>query len=159
MATRHVKQAKSKQGFSVKGSKIGIVVADWHSDITSSLQSGAIKALEKNGIKGSSVKVTKVPGSFELPLGAQWQIEFNKVDAVLCLGCIIKGETPHFDYISQAVAQGIMDLNLKYNIPVIFGVLTTNTLKQAQERSGGKHGNKGFDAAIAAMQMLEERKG
>lgn len=158
MATRHHKKAPSNKLFSVKGITIGIAVAQWHDDITSELLNGALSALNKAGVKGSSIKIKEVPGSFELPLGAQWLIEINKVDAVLCLGCIIKGETPHFDYISEAVANGVMQLNLKYNIPTIFGVLTTNTVKQAQERSGGKHGNKGSDAAIAALEMLEVKR-
>ena len=154
MATRQNKKAASDKLFSTKGIKIGIAVAQWHDDITCELLNGALAALNQMGVKGSAIKIKEVPGSFELPLGAQWLIEKNKVNAVLCLGCIIQGETPHFDYISQAVANGIMQLNLKYNIPTIFGVLTTNTLKQAQERSGGKHGNKGGDAAIAAIEML-----
>jgi 6,7-dimethyl-8-ribityllumazine synthase len=155
LASRHPKNPNPNKLFSTKGITIGIVVSQWHDDITCELLNGALGALNQMGVKGSSIKIKEVPGSFELPLGAQWQIEYDKVDAVLCLGCIIKGETPHFEYISQAVAQGIMDLNLKYNIPTIFGVLTTNTLKQATDRSGGKHGNKGSDAAIAALEMLE----
>lgn len=158
MASRLNTKAKSAKHFSLKGVTIGIVVAQWHTDITGALLKGAINTLKEAGIKEASVKVKTVPGSFELPLGAQWLIESEKADAILCLGCIIQGETPHFDYISQAVSNGIMQLNLVYNIPVIFGVLTTNTLRQAKERSGGKHGNKGSDAAIAAMQMLEGRK-
>lgn len=158
MATRRVKQTTGPKLFKVKGITIGIVVAQWHNDITNALLKGATTALKQAGIKDSSIKIKKVPGSFELPLGAQWQIKQDNIDAVLCLGCIIQGETPHFDYISQAVANGIMQLNLAYNIPVIFGVLTTNTLKQAKERSGGKHGNKGIDAAVAALELLEGKK-
>ena len=158
MASRRTKQTANPKLFNLKGVSIGIVVAQWHNDITSALLKGATATLKQAGIKDASIKTKKVPGSFELPLGAQWQIEKDKVDAVLCLGCIIKGETPHFDYISEAVANGIMQLNLGYSIPVIFGVLTTNTLKQAKERSGGKHGNKGTDAAIAALEMLQNRK-
>lgn len=156
MASRRTKKVNHPGLSQIKDATIGIVVAKWHDDITGALLKGAKKALKKAGINYSSVKILTVPGSFELPLGAQWMIE-SGVNAVLCLGCIIRGETPHFDFISQATSDGIMHLNLKYNIPVIFGVLTTNTLRQAKERSGGKHGNKGEEAAIAAMEMLEVR--
>jgi 6,7-dimethyl-8-ribityllumazine synthase len=158
LASRAKAHKPSVGKFSHKNITIGIVIAQWHNDITDALLKGALDTLKKSGIPASSVIVKHVPGSFELPLGAQLLREQDKADAVLCLGCIIQGETPHFEYISQAVAQGIMDLNLKYNIPVIFGVLTTNTVKQAKQRSGGKHGNKGADAAIAALQMLELKK-
>jgi 6,7-dimethyl-8-ribityllumazine synthase len=141
-----------------KDCSVGIVVTRWHSDITDKLLKGAIDTLKQHGVKASAIKVKKVPGSFELPLGAQWLKESAKPDAVICIGCIVKGETPHFDFISQAVAHGIMDLNLKYNIPFIFGVLTTNTVKQAKQRSGGKHGNKGTEAALAALEMLVNKK-
>ena len=100
-----------------------------------------------------------VPGSFELPLGAQWLIESKQVDAVLCLGCVIQGETRHFDFICSSVAKGIVDLNLKFSKPVIFGVLTTDNQEQALERAGGKHGNKGTEAAVTALQMLSLVKG
>ncbi len=133
--------------------KIGIVVAQWHSDITHPLLSGALHFLNQQGISPKNIVVDFVPGSFELPLGAQWQLEKN-MDAVLCLGCVIKGETMHFDFICHAVAQGIKDLNLKFSKPVLFGVLTPNNLKQAKERAGGKYGNKGAEAAEAALQML-----
>ena len=132
-------------------------MAQWHPDVTSALLKGALKTLKEAGIKDLSVIIKKAPGSFDLPLAAQWMAKSGKVNAILCLGCIIQGETPHFEYISRAVSQGIMLLNLKYNIPVIFGVLTTTTLQQAKERSGGKHGNKGSDAALATLQMLEAR--
>ena len=140
------------------GYRIGIVTTQWHSDITNKLLKGVLDTLKKYGFKSSAIAIKKVPGSFELPLGAQWIAKEHKADAVLCLGCIIKGETPHFEYISQAVAYGIMELNLKHNIPFIFGVLTTNTLKQARQRSGGKHGHKGVEAALAALEMLKNKK-
>ena len=133
--------------------KIGIVVARWHKDITHALLSGALSFLKEHHISTKNIVIDFVPGSFELPLAAQWQIE-RGVDASICLGCIIKGETKHFDFICNAVALGIKDLNLKFSKPVIFGVLTTNTLKQAHQRAGGKYGNKGIDAAEAALQML-----
>lgn len=133
--------------------KIGIVVSQWHKEITHALLSGALLYLKSNRISTKNITIDFVPGSFELPLGAQWQLE-RGLDAVLCLGCVIKGETMHFDFICNAVASGIKDLNLKYSKPVIFGVLTPNTLKQAQQRAGGKYGNKGQEAAEAALQML-----
>jgi 6,7-dimethyl-8-ribityllumazine synthase len=155
VASRHpLKLSVSNPG----SSRIGIAVAQWHDDITGKLLAGALSTLKKHGVKSSSVIIKHVPGSFELPLGAQWLMENNKVDAVLCLGCVIKGDTPHFDFISQAVANGIMELNLKYNKPFIFGVLTTNNLKQAKQRSGGKHGNKGSEAALTALDMLGKKK-
>lgn len=134
--------------------RVGIVVAKWHNDITGKLLLGAVQTLKNSGIPAKSIIISEVPGSFEIPLGAQWLTRKYKPDAVICLGCIIKGETPHFRYISQAVATGIMELNLKHNIPFIFGVLTTNTLKQAQQRSGGKVGNKGTEAAQTAIEVL-----
>jgi 6,7-dimethyl-8-ribityllumazine synthase len=133
--------------------KIGIVVAQWHSDITNILMNGALLFLKSQHILTKNIIVEFVPGSFELPLAAQWQLE-KGVDASICLGCVIKGETMHFDFICNAVASGIKDLNLKFSKPVIFGVLTPNTLKQAQQRAGGKYGNKGIEAAEAAIQML-----
>jgi 6,7-dimethyl-8-ribityllumazine synthase len=133
--------------------KIGLVVAQWHSDITHTMLSGALTVLSEAGITPENTTIDFVPGSFELMLGAQWQLQ-QKLDAVICLGCVIKGETMHFDFICNAVAMGIKDLNLQFSRPVIFGVLTPNTLKQAQERAGGKHGNKGTEAAQAALQML-----
>ncbi len=133
--------------------KIGIVVSQWHSDITHALLSGALQYLKSHHISTKNIVIDFVPGSFELPLAAQWQLE-RGMDASICLGCVIKGETMHFDFICHSVANGIKDLNLKFSKPVIFGVLTPNTLKQAQQRAGGKYGNKGIEAAEAALQML-----
>jgi 6,7-dimethyl-8-ribityllumazine synthase len=158
LATRGAIKSLKKVNLSKANYRIGIVSTRWHSDITDKLLKGALDTLKKHGIPTSAITLKKVPGAFELPLGAQWIKESAKADAVICLGCIIKGETPHFDYISQAVAMGIMELNLKYNIPFIFGVLTCNTLKQAKQRSGGKHGNKGVEAALAALEMLGNKK-
>lgn len=132
-----------------------VIISQWHKDITDALLEGVFSVFEKVQIDDFSMEVINVPGSYELPLGAQWAIKKYSPDSVICLGCIIRGETPHFNYISQAVADGIMQLNLAHNIPVIFGVLTTDTLKQAKQRSGGKQGNKGADAAITAIEMME----
>lgn|SRR5574344_519388 len=131
----------------------GIVVADWNSDITYNLLDGAIKTLIENGTDERDILVQHVPGSYELPFGAAMMFSRKKFDAIICLGCIIQGETRHFEFIANAVANGIMNVSLKQEIPVIFGVLTTNTLLQAQERSGGRCGNKGVEAAITALKM------
>ncbi|MBK9389223.1 MAG: 6,7-dimethyl-8-ribityllumazine synthase [Bacteroidetes bacterium] len=133
--------------------RFGIVVSDWNNEITWSLLDGAIATLKKHGATSDNIVVSHVPGSFELTLGAQFLAEYDDLDAVICLGCVIQGETPHFTYICQGVTQGITQLNLEYNIPFIFGVLTTLDMEQAKARSGGKHGNKGYEAAVTAIRM------
>ena len=133
--------------------RFGIVVSDWNHQITGSLLKGAVETLKKHGASESNIIVKHVPGSFELTLGAQFLAEYEDLDAIICLGCVIQGETPHFTYICQGVTHGITQLNLDYNIPFIFGVLTTLNLEQAEERSGGKHGNKGDEAAATAIRM------
>jgi len=132
----------------------GIVVSDWNHDITSSLLNGALNTLKKHGAKNKNIIVRHVPGSFELTIGAQLLAESYDVDAIICLGCVIQGETPHFTYICQSATYGITKLNLDYGIPFIFGVLTTLNHDQALERSGGKHGNKGDEAAVTAIKMV-----
>lgn len=133
--------------------RFGIVVSDWNKDVTWCLLDGAVKTLKKNGATGKNIIIKHVPGSFELTLGAQFLAEYDDLDAVICLGCVIQGETPHFTYICQGVTQGITQLNMEYNIPFIFGVLTVNTQQQAIDRAGGKHGNKGDEAAVTAIKM------
>lgn len=140
--------------FDFTKSKIAIITADWNSEITDALKMGAIERLIKEGIHDKNIFLSQVPGTFELPLAAQWMAQKDKIDAIIVLGCVIQGDTPHFDYVCQGVTQGIMDVNLKYNKPVVFGVLTTLTLEQATDRAGGKHGNKGDEAAITALKML-----
>jgi 6,7-dimethyl-8-ribityllumazine synthase len=157
MATRKLVQKTSAKKFSGKKMNVCIIVSQWHKDITDALLEGAFTVFKKIEVDEFAMEVMNVPGSYELPLGAQLAINKYAPDAVICLGCIIRGETPHFNYISQAVADGIMQLNLAHNIPVIFGVLTTDTIKQAKQRSGGKHGNKGTDAAVTALEMMELR--
>lgn len=151
--------AKSKPSFSKIPSAsemtFGIVVSEWNSDITEALLKGCVDTLKANGVSDKNIFVEHVPGSFELTLGAQFFAEYADVDAVICLGCVIQGETPHFTYICQSVSHGITELNLEYNIPFIFGVLTTDTYEQAADRAGGKHGNKGEDAAVAAIKMAD----
>lgn len=139
---------------SAQDTEIGIVVSEWNDRITDSLLKGAQECLLEHGIPAENIVVKHVPGSFELPLGAQWMLENTGVDAVICIGCVIQGETRHFDFISQAVADGIMKVGLDSSKPVIFSVLTCNTMEQAEDRAGGKHGNKGVEGAITAMKML-----
>lgn len=142
-----------------KGFKVGIVVSKWNTEVTSALFRGTIETLLQHGVKQKDIITHEVPGSYELPLGAQWLLENQAIDSVICLGCVIQGETRHFDFICDAVSNGIMDLNLKFSKPVIFGVLTTNDQEQALDRAGGKHGNKGTEAAITAISMVALRKG
>ena len=137
--------------------KIGVVMAAWNEEITEALYDGAVQSLLASGIKKNNIIRKTVPGSFELSLGALWMAERKDIHAVICLGCVIQGDTPHFDYICQAVAYGITEVGLKTRKPVIFGVLTTLNKKQALERAGGKFGNKGEEAAITALEMLSFR--
>ena len=134
--------------------RIGIVVSEWNDRITDSLFKGAKETLLQHGVLEENILVKYVPGSFELPLGAKWLLEKSSVDAVICIGCIIQGETRHFDFIAQAVADGIMNVGLEHSEPVIFSVLTCNTMEQAEDRAGGKHGNKGVEGAVSALKML-----
>lgn len=133
--------------------RFGIVVSEWNSTITEALYQGAYNALLDCGALPENVVRWNVPGSFELAFGCKKMLTTQSVDAVIAIGSIIRGETSHFDYVCSATAQGIKDLNVIYNTPVIFCVLTDDTLQQAQDRSGGKHGNKGTEAAIAAIAM------
>ena len=157
--------------------RIGIVVSEWNDQITNTLFQDAMETLLKEGVKQENIVVKTVPGSFELTIGAQHLLEeyntykkksmfspewekFSKefyhseLDAVICLGCVIQGETRHFEFICEAVANGITNVSIKYNKPVIFGVLTTDNLQQAIDRSGGRHGNKGVEAAVTALKMI-----
>ena len=133
--------------------KFGIVVSKWNKKITDNLLNGALDTLKSFHVRESNIVIFKVPGSFELIYGAK-KINKKNVDVIICLGSIIKGETKHFDFISSSVANGIKDLNLTLDIPVIFGVLTDDNEQQAIDRSGGKYGNKGVEAAVSAIEML-----
>lgn len=150
----HLTTGKINIKKSLANKRFAIVVAAWNEEITEALFAGAVQSLLSYGVTRRNIIRKDVPGSFELPLGALWMAEQKNVDAVICIGCVIQGETPHFDYICQAVALGIMEVGLKTKKPVVFGVLTTLDKKQAEERAGGKHGNKGEEAAITAVQML-----
>jgi len=134
--------------------RVGIVVSEWNEEVTEALYSGAVSTLLESGVSKVNIERKDVPGSFELPLGAQWMASREDIDAVICVGCIIQGETKHFDFICAACAQGITDVGLKYNKPVAFGVLTTDNMKQAMDRAGGKYGNKGDEAASTVLKML-----
>lgn len=135
------------------GLRIGLIVSQWNKEITHALYKGALETLISHGVKDQDIITFHVPGSFELPFGASKMIDKHAPDAVIVIGSVIQGETKHFDFVCQATAQGVMDLNIQTQTPVIFCVLTDNTLQQAQDRSGGKHGNKGVEAAVAAIQM------
>lgn len=136
------------------GYTIAIVVSEWNNAITNALRDGAVNTLLENGVEKQNIIIQYVPGSFELTLGAQLASENEKTNAVICIGCVIQGETRHFDFICNAVANGITNVSLKYNKPVIFGVLTPDNMQQAEDRAGGKHGNKGVEAAVTALKMV-----
>lgn len=136
------------------GKKFGIVVSKWNDSITNALLEGALSTLLAANVNREDIIINEVPGTFELPFGAQRILKAIKLDAVICLGCVIQGETRHFDFICDATANGIMRVSLDNELPVIFGVLTTNTMQQAIDRSGGLHGNKGIEAAATALQLL-----
>jgi len=133
--------------------RFGIVVSQWNAEITGRLLEGAYQALRKQGALEENIRMVQVPGSYELISGADIMLRDRSLDAIICLGCVIQGETKHFDYICSAVAHGIANVALKHDKPVIFGVLTTDNLQQALDRAGGKHGNKGEEAAVTAIQM------
>lgn len=146
---------KVKTKSSIRKKVFAIVVADWNEEVTESLFAGAYQSLVENGVPKANIIRKNVPGTFELSLGALWMAEKKSIDAVICLGCVIQGETPHFNYICQGVAYGITEAALKTRKPVIFGVLTTLNKQQALARAGGKFGNKGEEAALTAIKMLE----
>ena len=134
---------------------IGIVVSEWNPDVTERLKNGVIETLKRLGVKDENRVVAYVPGSFELIYGAARMAQSMHVDAVIVLGCVVKGDTPHFDYVCSGVTQGIADLNQQGTIPFIFGLLTTDNMKQALDRAGGIHGNKGDEAAVTAVKMVQ----
>lgn len=136
-----------------QGLKIGIIVGRFNEFIGGKLLSGAIDGLVRHGVEESSIEVSWVPGAFEIPLVAKKMAKSQKYDAVICLGAVIRGATPHFDYVSSEVTKGVASVSLETEIPVIFGVLTTDSIEQAIERAGTKAGNKGYDAAITAIEM------
>jgi len=136
-----------------KNFRFGMVVSEWNPDITENLYLGAEQTLLENGIPKENILRWNVPGSFELIFGCKHMLETQKVNAVIAIGNVIQGETKHFDFVCEGVTQGIKDLNIKYDVPVIFCLLTDNNKQQSIDRSGGKHGNKGVECAIAAIKM------
>ncbi len=146
--------AKIIQGdLSGKGLKLGIVAARFNDFITSRLLDGALDALQRHGVAEGDIEIVRVPGSYEIPLAAKMMAQTKKYSAVICLGAVIRGATPHFEYVSAEVSKGVAAVSLETGLPVIFGVLTTDTIEQAIERAGTKSGNKGWDAAISAIEM------
>ncbi len=138
--------------------RFGIAVADWNPEVTGALLDGCIRTLVEQHVSGEDIEVLHVPGSFELPLAGQLLADKGRFDAIILLGCVIQGETRHFDYICLGVTQGIMELNLKFGLPFVFGILTTLNQQQALDRAGGKHGNKGVEAAITGIRMVAVRQ-
>lgn len=141
-----------------KGLRFGIVVSEWNDNITSGLLKGALEGFSDNEVADENIVTWYVPGSFELVYGSKKMIETQNVDAVIAIGSVIQGETKHFDFVCEAVSQGIKDLNVQTDVPVVFCVLTDNTMQQAIDRSGGKYGNKGTEAAIVAIRMAALKK-
>ena len=145
---------KQVQGnLNAEGLKFCIIAARFNDFITSRLLDGALDGLIRNGAKDDDVTVVRVPGAFEIPVAAKIAASAGKYDAVICLGAVIRGATPHFDYVSAEVSKGVASVGMEAGMPVIFGVLTTDSIEQAIERAGAKSGNKGFDAAVAAIEM------
>ena len=138
-----------------KDIKVAIVLSLFNEFIGQKLLEGALKSLKENGVNEKNIDIVKVPGAFEIPLAAEKLASLKKYDTILCLGAVIRGETPHFDYVAEAASTGILQVSLKYSLPIAFGVLTTNNIEQAIERAGGKHGNKGYDIAITALEMVD----
>lgn len=137
-----------------KGYRIGIVAAEWNPEVTDAMCQGAIDTLREHGVLKKDITMLRVPGTFELTTAADMLLERTSVDAVICIGCVIQGETRHFEFICQAVSQGLTNLALKHGRPVIFSVLTCDTMQQALDRAGGRHGNKGVEGAITALKMI-----
>ena len=137
------------------GLAVGIVVSEWNDKITGAMLEGACQTLIKHGVREEDITVKTVPGSFELIYGSARLMNSGQVDAVIAIGCVIRGDTPHFDYICQGVTQGLADLNRQGKVPVIYGLLTCNTLEQAEQRCGGMLGNKGDECAVTAIKMAK----
>ncbi|NBG65659.1 6,7-dimethyl-8-ribityllumazine synthase [Acidiluteibacter ferrifornacis] len=155
MATANLSAYNIETVPNAQSMRFGIVVSEWNEKITSGLLNGAKATLLKHGATEDNITIITVPGAFELPLGAQTLLENTDVEGVICLGCVIQGETKHFDFVCQGVTKGIVDVSINYNRPVIFGVLTDNNEQQSIDRSGGKMGNKGDEAAVTAIKMID----
>lgn len=155
---KNLSELNIKQFDDADGYQIGIVLAEWNADITNALFDGTLNTLIKYGVKKEHIYIHNVPGSFELPQAASMMVDAYDLDALICIGCVIQGETRHFEFIAQAVATGCMDVSTSSGIPIVFGVLTTDTYQQALDRAGGKHGNKGDEAGMTALQMAALRR-
>ena len=141
------------------GKRFALIISEWNLPITDALRQGARETLLQHGVAADDLVELWVPGSYELASGAQYLLERGGLHGVVCLGSIVRGETPHFDFVCQATAKGIMDVGLKFSVPVIFGVLTDDTMQQARDRSGGRHGNKGVECAVACLKMAAIKAG
>ncbi|MGD0133367.1 MAG: 6,7-dimethyl-8-ribityllumazine synthase [Bryobacteraceae bacterium] len=148
-----------EEHFDASGFKFAVLCAQFNSFITDRLLTGALDALERDGAAAADIQIMMVPGAWELPMAAKAVAEANKPDAIIALGAVIRGDTPHFDFVAGEAASGLMAVQLETGIPVAFGVLTTNTVEQANDRTGGKHGNKGYDAAVTAIRMANLIRG
>ena len=140
---------------SAQGMRFGIVVSEWNNNITGALLQGAYDTLTKHGACEEDITVMTVPGSFELVFGASQMVKSGKMDAVIAIGCVVRGDTPHFDYICEGTTQGLASLNERFDVPVIYGLLTCNNMEQAQDRAGGTLGNKGDECAVTAIKMVD----
>ncbi len=140
---------------SAQGMRFGIVVSEWNNNITGALLQGAYDTLTKHGAREEDITVMTVPGSFELVFGASQMVKSGKMDAVIAIGCVVRGDTPHFDYICEGTTQGLASLNERFDVPVIYGLLTCNNMEQAQDRAGGTLGNKGDECAVTAIKMVD----
>ena len=156
MATKHTNLSGYDKTSLPSGAhfKVGLVVSKWNPEITGNLLKGAKETLLELGVYEKDILISYVPGSYELALGAQWFLERKDIDGVICIGSLIQGETRHFEFVAQAVSQGIKDVSLKFSKPAIFCVLTDDTIQQAKDRSGGKYGNKGVECAVALVEMI-----
>ncbi len=138
--------------------RFGIVVSEWNDEVTGALMQGAVETLRKHGVKEERIRVMTVPGSFELVFGASQMVKSRMFDAVIAIGCVVRGDTPHFDYICEGTTEGLALLNKDYDVPVIYGLLTCNTMQQALDRCGGSLGNKGDECAITAIKMVDYKR-
>lgn len=158
MATVNLSDYKPLQINDAGSFRIGIVVSEWNDFVTYNLRDGALETLKMEGVKEENIQIFKVPGAFELNYASMQLCKERKFDAVIAIGCVIRGETPHFDYVCSAVAQGIKDCNVLTDVPTIFCVLTDDTKEQSIARSGGNLGNKGIEAAVTALQMIDFKR-
>ena len=151
---RHVQGAPNGEGV-----RIGVAVARFNQAVTDPMLAGALDALRKHGVADDAIDIATVPGAFELPLCAQRLAVTGRYDAIICLGAVVRGETPHFEFVAREAARGIGEVARRFDLPVVFGVLTTDTMEQALARAGGERGNKGYEAAVTALEMVRVLRG